>query len=59
MKIEESIDCSHTVRCLKAAGIEEMEQLVTMDKATLLQIRGIGEKIATYLCETIAKYHEE
>ena len=59
MKIEEYLTCSHTVRCLKAAGIENMDQLAAMDTTSLLQIRGIGEKIAAYLSEEIERFNRE
>ena len=46
MKIEELLDCSHTVRCLKKANIETVEQLRKLSEKDLLAIRGVGKVIA-------------
>ena len=56
MKIEEMIDCPHTVRCLNKAGIETMEQLIQYSRDDLLQIRGIGQVIADSVSHVIAAY---
>ena len=59
MKIEERIQCCHTVRCLHAAGIETMEQLSAFSMTDLLDIRGIGKVISADLMEEIKKYRHE
>ena len=59
MKIEERIQCCHTVRCLHAAGIETMEQLSALSMTDLLYIRGIGKVISADLLEVIKKYRLE
>jgi len=59
MRIEEKIHCCHTVKCLHAAGIETMEQLITLSAEELLRIRGIGKVIAADLMEAIKKYRLE
>lgn len=56
MKIEEMIDCPHTVRCLNKADIETMEQLIQYSRDDLLQIRGIGQVIADSVSHVIAAY---
>ena len=46
MKIEELLTCDHTVRCLKKANIETVEQLKKLSEKDLLAIRGVGKVIA-------------
>ena len=58
MDIEEMVSCMHTARCLRAAGINTMEQLARMSKEDLLKIRGIGEVISTDLMEIIENYRQ-
>ena len=52
--IENHIDCQHTVRVLKRAGIETMEQLETMDDFE--SVRGIGPVISTDLNRIAAEW---
>lgn len=59
MKLEEMLTCQHTVRCLHAAGIDTMEQLVNMSKEELLSIRGIGKVIAADLCKAMETYAQQ
>ena len=56
MKVEEMIDCPHTVRCLNRAGIETMEQLSACTVEDLLQIRGVGKVIANDVYRAIQAY---
>ena len=46
MNIEYLLSCDHTVRCLKKAGIETVEQLQKLSEKDLLAIRGIGKVIS-------------
>ncbi|MBR3503633.1 MAG: hypothetical protein IKO07_05205 [Clostridia bacterium] len=46
MKIEDWLDCQHTVRVLGKAGITEMEELAKLSRGDLLKLRGIGPVIA-------------
>ena len=40
------LTCSHTKRCLLKAGINTLDQLLSLSCSDLLQIRGIGRVIA-------------
>ena len=58
MKLEQMINCPHTVRCLNRAGIETMEQLSACTVDDLLQIRGVGRVIANDVYRAIAAWKE-
>ena len=57
--IEKRIDCCHTIRVLKKAGITTMEKLSGFSKEELLQLRGIGPVIAGDLEQKIAEWLKE
>lgn len=44
--LEELINCSHTPRCLRRAGIDTVEQLSHLTEDDLLKIKGIGKVIS-------------
>ena len=45
-KLEELIACCHSVKVLKNAGIETVEQLSQLSYEELRKIRGVGPVIA-------------
>ena len=59
MRIEERIDCPHTLRVLHGAGISTMEELARLSREDLLRLRGIGKVIAGDLERIVALWREE
>lgn len=57
-RIEQWIDCCHTIKVLHNAGIETMTQLSEMSSEQILQLRGIGRVIAGDLQKKIEAYRE-
>ena len=57
-RIEQWIDCCHTVKVLHNAGIETMAQLNGMSDKQILKIRGIGRVIAGDLQKVLESYRE-
>jgi DNA-directed RNA polymerase alpha subunit len=57
-RIEQWIDCCHTIKVLHNAGIETMTQLSEMSSEQILQLRGIGRVIAGDLQKKLEAYRE-
>ena len=57
-RIEQWIDCCHTVKVLHNTGIETMAQLNGMSDKQILKIRGIGRVIAGDLQKVLESYRE-
>ncbi len=45
-KLENWIDCCHTIRVLHKAGIQDMQQLSAISDQEILALRGVGPVIA-------------
>ena len=58
MNIEYLLSCDHTVRCLKKAGIETVEQLQKLSGKDLLAIRGIGKVISRDVLAAVDAYKQ-
>ena len=56
MNIEYLLSCDHTVRCLKKAGIETVEQLQKLSEKDLLGIRGVGKVISRDVLAAMETY---
>ena len=56
---EKWISCCHTVRVLRKAGIESMEQLSRLSDEEILRIRGIGPVIHRDLVKIITAWREQ
>ena len=57
-RIEQWIDCCHTIKVLHNAGIDTMAQLNEMSYRQILQLRGIGRVIAGDLQQKLEAYRE-
>ena len=57
-KREDWITCRHSVKVLKNAGIETVEQLSRLSHEELLKIRGIGPAIAGDLMKRIMEWKD-
>lgn len=57
-RIEQWIDCCHTIKVLHNAGIDTMAQLNEMSHKQILQLRGIGRVIAGDLPQKLEAYRE-
>lgn len=57
-RIEQWIDCCHTIKVLHNAGIDTMAQLNEMSHKQILQLRGIGRVIAGDLQQKLEAYRE-
>lgn len=55
-KLENWIDCCHTIRVLHKAGIQNMQQLSTLSDQGILALRGIGPVIAGDLRKKIDEW---
>ena len=59
MSIEERIDCPHTLRVLRRAGIGTMEDLARLSREDLLALRGVGKGIAADLGAIVDAWRRE
>ena len=57
-RIEQWIDCCHTIKVLQNAGIETMAQLNEMSGEQILRLRGIGPVIAGDLQQRLESYRK-
>ena len=55
-KLEDWITCCHSVKVLKRAGVDTIEQLSQLSLEELLKIRGIGPVIAEDLQKRIEEW---
>ena len=58
-KLEDCIPCCHSVKVLKSAGIETVEQLSQLSYEELLKIRGVGPVIAGDLQKCINQWKKD
>ena len=59
MCIEDAIDCPHTLRVLKKAGITTMEELAERSREDLLKLRGVGPVIADGLEAALERWRRD
>ena len=57
-RLEDWIACRHSVKALKNAGIETVEQLSRLSYEELLKIRGVGPVIAGDLQKRIMEWKD-
>ena len=57
-RLEDWITCCHSVKVLKNAGIETVEQLSRLSYEELLKIRGIGPVIAGDLLKRMMEWKD-
>ena len=55
-RLENWIDCCHTIKVLKNAGIKDMKKLSMFSYEDLLNLRGVGPVIASDLQEVKEKW---
>ena len=55
-KLENWIDCCHTIRVLHKAGIQDMQQLSALSDQGILALRGVGPVIAGDLRKKIDEW---
>ncbi len=58
-KLEDWITCCHSVKVLKSAGIDSIEQLSLLSYEELLKLRGIGPVIAGDLQKRIEEWKKK
>ena len=58
MKIEQCIDCTHTLRVLHKAGIDDMEALAALSYDDLLKLRGIGPVLAGDVTKRVEEWKQ-
>ena len=57
-RLEDWIACRHSVKVLKNAGIETVEQLSRLSYEELLKIRGVGPVIAGDLLKRMMEWKD-
>lgn len=58
-ELDQILSCSHTKRCLLKAGVTTPDQLRSLSRDDLLQIRGIGPTIADDIIRQLEELREE